>query len=60
MNPKAISKVMAELGKRTSDKKAAASRENGKLGGRPRKPKVIQEGELQNGSPKASKKRGRK
>lgn len=34
-NPAAVA-----LGKRKSEKKAAASRENGKLGGRPEKPKI--------------------
>lgn len=34
-----ISKLMAELGKRTSKAKAAAARKNGKKGGRPRKAK---------------------
>ena len=37
MDKKLISKVMAELGKRTSKAKAAAARENGKKGGRPPK-----------------------
>jgi hypothetical protein len=40
MDKKLIAKVMAELGKRTSKAKAAAARENGKKGGRPRKAKV--------------------
>lgn len=40
MDKKLISKVMAELGRRTSKAKAAAARENGKKGGRPRKSKV--------------------
>lgn len=34
-NPAAVA-----LGKRTSEKKAAASRANGALGGRPKKPKI--------------------
>jgi hypothetical protein len=37
VDKKLISKVMAELGSRTSKAKAAASRENGKKGGRPPK-----------------------
>jgi hypothetical protein len=37
VHKKLIAKVMAELGRRTSKAKAAAARENGKLGGRPRK-----------------------
>ena len=40
MDNKLIAKVMSELGKRTSKAKAAAARENGKKGGRPRKAKV--------------------
>jgi hypothetical protein len=40
MDKKLIAKVMAELGSRTSKAKAAAARENGKKGGRPRKPKT--------------------
>jgi hypothetical protein len=40
VDKKLISKVMAELGSRTSKAKAAAARENGKKGGRPRKAKV--------------------
>jgi hypothetical protein len=40
MDKKLIAKVMAELGKRTSKAKAAAARENGKKGGRPRRAKV--------------------
>jgi len=40
MDKKLIAKVMSELGKRTSKAKAAAARENGKKGGRPRKAKV--------------------
>jgi hypothetical protein len=32
-----IRRAMSELGKRKSDKKAEASRENGKKGGRPHK-----------------------
>lgn len=32
-----IRRAMSELGKRTSEKKAQAARENGKKGGRPRK-----------------------
>ncbi len=36
VNQKALSKVMRELGRRTSPAKAAAARRNGKLGGRPR------------------------
>jgi hypothetical protein len=40
MDKKLIAKVMAELGSRTSKAKAAAARENGKKGGRPRKAKV--------------------
>jgi hypothetical protein len=39
MDKKLIAKVMAELGKRKSKAKAAAARENGKKGGRPRKAK---------------------
>ena len=35
--PEQIRAVMAELGRRTSKHKAAASRKNGKKGGRPRK-----------------------
>jgi hypothetical protein len=35
VNKKLIARVMGELGRRTSKKKAAASRRNGKLGGRP-------------------------
>jgi len=35
--PAEISRVMSALGKRTSKAKAASSRANGKLGGRPRK-----------------------
>lgn len=34
----AIHAVMSELGSRTSEAKAAAARQNGKKGGRPRKP----------------------
>ncbi len=37
MNKRTLSKVMAELGSRTSKAKAEASRANGKKGGRPRK-----------------------
>lgn len=42
---KAISKAMSILGRRTSERKAAAARENGKSGGRPKssksKPRAI-------------------
>ena len=37
VDKKLIAKVMAELGRRTSPAKKKAARENGKLGGRPRK-----------------------
>jgi hypothetical protein len=37
MNQAILKKVMSELGRRTSSKKALASRENGKKGGRPKK-----------------------
>ena len=39
MNKKTISEVMRYLGSRKTAAKAAAARENGKLGGRPRKHK---------------------
>lgn len=39
MNKKQISEVMRYLGSRKTKAKAAASRRNGKLGGRPRKVK---------------------
>lgn len=39
MNKKVLSEVMRFLGSRKSKAKAAASRKNGKLGGRPRKVK---------------------
>lgn len=39
MNKKTLSEVMAYLGSQKSKAKAAASRKNGKLGGRPRKVK---------------------
>jgi hypothetical protein len=39
MNKKTIAEVMRYLGSRKSKAKAAASRRNGKLGGRPRKQK---------------------
>jgi hypothetical protein len=37
MDKRLVAKVMSELGKRTSKAKAKAARENGKLGGRPRR-----------------------
>jgi hypothetical protein len=37
MNKKLLSDLMTELGSRTSPKKAAAARRNGKLGGHPSK-----------------------
>jgi len=40
VDKKLIARVMAELGSRTSKAKAAAARENGKKGGRPRKKRV--------------------
>jgi hypothetical protein len=40
VDKKLIAKVMAELGRRTSPAKKKAAKENGKLGGRPRKSKV--------------------
>lgn len=41
MNKKSIiSEYFKKLGRKKSDKKAMASRENGKLGGRPKKNKI--------------------
>lgn len=40
LSPKQLSKLMSELGKRTSKKKAASSKRNGRKGGRPRKAKL--------------------
>jgi len=37
MKKETISKVMSYLGSKTSEKKKTASKENGKLGGRPKK-----------------------
>lgn len=39
LTAKQLSKLMGELGKRKSKKKAASSKKNGKLGGRPKKVK---------------------